>query len=182
MYSGVLRCTQVPTHGVEVFALDTTAWPRPCAPTLSDRHYVHSSGSGIGGSPTVVGYCYSLLSWVASKASKRSSWALPVNTERVSSSVNPLQVGIAQVKRLCEVRGGFDVIVADGGYGNHQFLRPLRHLPCGVLVRLRRDRVLYGEPPPYKGRDKGRGRPNVHMSTCPRTTLRLQRAPDLDGA
>ena len=125
MYSGVLRCTQVPTHGVEVFALDTTAWPRPCAPTLSDRHYVHSSGSGIGGSPTVVGYCYSLLSWVASKASKaskRSSWALPVNTERVSSSVNPLQVGIAQVKRLCEVRGGFDVIVADGGYGNHQFL------------------------------------------------------------
>lgn len=146
---------QVPTEGVQVFALDTSAWPRPSAPTLSDRQYVRSPTRAIDGSSIVAGYPYSLLSWVASK---RSSWALPVDTERVGSSVNPVQVGVAQVKRLCEVRGGFDVIVADGGYGNHQFLRPLRHLPCGVLVRLRRDRVLYGERPPYKGR----GRPNVH--------------------
>lgn len=28
-------CSQVPTQGVQVFALDTTAWPRPSAPTPS---------------------------------------------------------------------------------------------------------------------------------------------------
>ena len=55
---------------------------------------------------------------------------------------------VTQVKRLCEERVGFDVIAGDGGYGNHRLLRPLRHLPCGVLVRLRRDRVLYGTSPP----------------------------------
>lgn len=48
--------------------------------------------------------------------------------------------------------------MADGSYGNHHFLRPLRDQPCGVLVRLRRDRVLYRQPPPYSGR----GRPRLH--------------------
>ena len=151
-------CAQAPTHGVQVFALDTTAWPRPSAPTLADRQYVRSPTAAIDGSSIVAGYPYSLLSWVAKE---RSSWALPVDIERVRSSQNPVDVGVAQVRRLCQARGGFDgsdVIVGDGSYGNHRFLRPLRHLPCGALVRLRRDRVLYGTPPPYKGR----GRPNVH--------------------
>ena len=148
-------CSQVPTEGIQVFALDTSAWPRPSAPTLADRQYVRSPTRAIDGSSIVAGYPYSLLSWVAKE---RSSWALPVDTERVSSRSNAVEVGVTQVKRLCEVRGGFDVIVGDGGYGNHRFLRPLRHLRCGVLVRLRRDRVLYGKPPPYKGQ----GRPNVH--------------------
>ena len=146
-------CSQVP--GVEVFALDTTAWPRPSAPTLPDRQYVHSPTSAIGGSSTVVGHCYSMLSWIAQS---RSSWALPVDIERISSSRNAVEVGVAQVEQLCQLRGGFDLIVGDGSYGNHRFLRPLRDQPCGLLVRLRRDRVLYGNPPPYNGR----GRPNVH--------------------
>ena len=58
-------CAQVPTHGVQVFALDTTAWPRPCAPTLADRQYIRSPTRAIDGSSIVAGYPYSLLSWVA---------------------------------------------------------------------------------------------------------------------
>ena len=50
------------------------------------------------------------------------------------------------------------LVVGDGKYGNHEFLSPLKDEPCGVLVRLRRDRVLYGEPGQYSGR----GRPRVH--------------------
>ena len=146
---------QVPTQGVEVFALDTTAWPRPCAPTLPDRQYVHSPTAAIGGSSTVIGYPYSELAWVVQG---RSSWALPVDIERISSQGNAVKVGVAQVKQLCQMRDRFDIITCDGSYGNHRFLRPLRGQPCGLLVRLRRDRVLYGEPPPYSGR----GRPNVH--------------------
>jgi hypothetical protein len=49
-------------------------------------------------------------------------------------------------------------IAADGAYGDHRFLGPLRHEPCGILARLRRDWVLYGVPGPYSGR----GRPRVH--------------------
>ena len=30
-------------RGVEVFPLDETAWPRPDAPTIEDRRYVHSA-------------------------------------------------------------------------------------------------------------------------------------------
>ena len=50
------------------------------------------------------------------------------------------------------------VITADGKYGSHRFLGPLRDEACVVVVRLRRDRVLYGPPPPYAGL----GRPCVH--------------------
>ncbi|MFQ6101993.1 MAG: transposase [Anaerolineae bacterium] len=49
-------------------------------------------------------------------------------------------------------------MIADAKYGNHRFLAPLRDEPCGALVRLRRDRVLYGAPGAYSGR----GRPRVH--------------------
>ena len=145
----------VPAEGNQVFALDTTAWPRPSAPTLPDRQYVHSPSRRVGGSPTVAGYAYSELAWVAQE---RSSWALPVDVERVASSTDAVEVGVAQVKRLCQLRGGFVIIVGDGSYGNHRFLHPLHQQPCRLLVRLRRDRVLYGEPPAYSGR----GRPKVH--------------------
>lgn len=146
---------QVPTQGVQVFALDTTAWSRPRAPTLPDRQYVHSPTADINGSSTVVGYPYSELAWVSQG---RSSWALPLDIERVASSSDAVEAGVAQAKGLCQMRRGFAIVVGDGSYGNHRFLRPLREQSCGVLVRLRRDRVLFGEPPPYSGR----GRPKVH--------------------
>ena len=151
-------CSKIPTQGVQVFSLDSSSWPRPSAPTLPDRQFVRSPTPAIDGSSIVAGYPYSVLAWVAQR---RSSWALPVDVERIVSSRDALQVGVAQVKQLCQNRreqGCFDVIVGDGSYGNHRFLRPLREQPCGLLVRLRRDRVLYREPGPYGGR----GRPRVH--------------------
>lgn len=67
---------------------------------------------------------HSLLSWVAQP---RSSWALPVDIQRISSTANAIQVGVAQVKQLCQRRHqqlsqSLDIIVADGTYGNHRFL------------------------------------------------------------
>ena len=72
-------------------------------------------------------------------------------------------MGVAQVKELCKERREemlqfFHLIAADGAYGNHRFLGPLKDEPCGIVVRLRRDRVLYAEPGPYGGR----WRPRVH--------------------
>ena len=148
---------QVPVQGVQAFSLDGSAWPRPKAPTLADRQYVYSPTPAIDGGSIVVGHTCSLLAWVAQA---QSSWALPVDIQPITSSTDAVAVGVAQVKELCRQRqeADFSVVVADGKYGNHRFLTPLRDQPCGVLVRLRRDRVLYRPAPPYRGR----GRPRQH--------------------
>jgi hypothetical protein len=148
---------QVPDAGVAVYALDTTLWPHPQAKTLGDRQLypVHGSGREI-----VAGHAYSLLSWAAERG---TSWALPVSTRRLLPTQTAVAVGVEQVKRLCEVRrevapGSQTVIAADGSYGNHRFLGPLKGQPCIVVARLRRDRVLFRAPEPYRGR----GRPPRH--------------------
>jgi len=63
-------------------------------------------------------------------------------------------VGVEQVKPLCqhhraEMLEEQYLIVADAKYGNHCFMAPLRDEVCGAVVRMRRDRVLYGEPGPF---------------------------------
>lgn len=145
---------QIPAEGTQVFSLDGTAWPHPEARVLADRQYVYSGGE------IVVGHPYSILAWVPEPG---KSWAPPVSVRRVSSQQTDTEVGVAQVKRLCRLRfeemsRQFYLIVGDAKYGNHKFLGALKDQPCGTLVRMRRDRVLYGEPGPYQGI----GRPRIH--------------------
>jgi hypothetical protein len=52
-----------------------------------------------------------------------------------------------------------DIIAADGKYGNAGFLRSVKGLRCGIVARLRCDRVLHGPSPPLTGK---KGRPKVH--------------------
>ena len=151
---------QIPTRGPQVFALDGTAWAHPAAKTLADRQYVHCPTSAVHGGSIVIGYPYSVLAWVPQRG---NSWAPAVSVRRITSQQTAVQVGVSQVKQLCrhrraEMTQELHLIVGDGKYGNHKFLGPLKNEPCGALVRLRRDRVLYGEPGPYSGR----GRPRVH--------------------
>lgn len=108
----------------------------------------------------MVGHPYSVLAWVPEAG---SSWAPPVSIRRALSQETEIEVGVEQVKRLCRHRQNemlkeLYLITADAKYGNHRFLAPLKGEPCGVLVRMRRDRVLYGAPGSYSGR----GRPRVH--------------------
>ena len=143
-------------RGVEVFALDETPWPRPDAPTLADRRYVYSDRLEIGGTGVVVGHSYSMLAWSAEPA---TSWVLPISCERIPSHTDAIAVGVKQIEALIEHRReAFDVIVADAHYGREGFLGAVKHLRCGILTRLRANRVLYGRPGPYAGR----GRRRVH--------------------
>lgn len=153
----------LPSQGVVIFPLDATFWRRPASPTLPDRQYGHGpSPAGIGDAVRV-GYPYSILAWATEAG---SCWTLPLDVERIGSETNAVAVGVRQVKRLLPLlpEGVTPVFVADGGYGNHRFLQPLKDLPCGALARLRKDRVLYREPGPYPGggRPKKRGRPRKH--------------------
>jgi DDE superfamily endonuclease len=152
-----LLTAQVPATGTAVFALDATLWPHRQAKTLAGRQWypVHGSGPEI-----VAGHAYSLLAWVVERG---TSWALPLSTRRLPPEQTAVAVGVEQVQRLCQERqaqapGSQTVVAADGGYGNHRFLGPLKGQPCCVVARLRRDRVLYRAAPPYSGR----GRPAKH--------------------
>jgi hypothetical protein len=151
----------VPSTGIQYFSLDGTAWPRPRARTMDDRQYVYHPTPAVKGGSICVGYPYSLLDWVPEA---HSSWSLSVSVKRIPSQMTAGEMGIAQIKALSENRSNLpnvlDIVSADGKYGNAKFLRPLQDQNCGLVVRLRRDRILYRAPDPPSQRK--RGRPRVH--------------------
>jgi hypothetical protein len=108
----------------------------------------------------MVGHPYTLPAWTPER---RSSWAEPVSVRRITSQRTAVEVGVEQVKALCccreaEVKQWLYLVVGDCTCGNHRFLGPLKDEPYGALVRMHRDRVLYGEPGLYSGK----GHPRVH--------------------
>jgi hypothetical protein len=148
---------QVPDIPVKLFALDKTVWCHPRARTLEGLVYEHSPTRSIKTS-IVRGHPYSLLTWIP-EAGK--SWALPISTIRITPEKNAIATGMEQVKALDkhhQLQSAVDVILADGGYGNHHFLGALDDTDCAGLARLRCDRVLYDAPGEYGGR----GRPRIH--------------------
>lgn len=164
---------QLPTRLVRVYALDESAWPRPDAPTLEDRGFVHSATPTIDGAGIVVGHSYSTLAYCAEPD---TSWTLPLSSRRVPTTSDAIEIGARQVKdlyRACSEKLGIDAVTGDGRYGNHRFLGALRRETergnFGVLVRLRSDRVLFGEPGPYSGRGRPRKHGNVFRFKDPAT-------------
>jgi hypothetical protein len=152
---------QVPQEGIQYFSLDGSAWPRPRARTMDDRQYVYHPTAAVNGSSVCIGYPYSLLDWVPEA---HQSWSLSVSVKRIPSQMTAAEMGITQIQQLSENRadlpGVLDIIAADGKYGHAKFLRPLQGQGCGIVVRLRQDRVLYRVPQQPKKRK--RGRPRVH--------------------
>ena len=150
---------QVPQNGVCVFALDGSPWPRPRARTLDDRQFVFQASSDVNGGTIAIGYPYSSLDWVKEA---HSSWALPVDERRVASSQTPQEVGAIQITALSEARlatsEALDLVACDGKYGNAFFLRSVRGQRCGIIARLRCDRVLFGPPPPREPNKRGRNK------------------------
>jgi len=150
---------QVPAQGIQVFGLDSTAWLRAQARTLPDRQYVYHASQAINGGTVGIGYAYSLLDWIPER---HRSWSLSVDVERILSQQTAVEVGVQQVERLCQARQDYlevlDMVAADQKYGNHKFLRPLQGQRCGLVVALRRDRVLYRRPTPEEQLPKGRKR------------------------
>lgn len=151
----------VPQEGVCYYALDGTGWPRPRARTMDDRQYVYLPTSAVNGGSVCVGYPYSLLDWVPEP---NASWSLSVSVRRIASNESAKTVGAEQIKALNEARLDckevLDIVAGDGKYGNAAFLRPLQDQRCGILVRLRKDRVLYRMPEQPCARK--RGRPRIH--------------------
>lgn len=153
---------RAPKIGTCVFALDGSPWPRPRARTLEDRQFVFQASSDVNGGTVTIGYPYSMLEWIVEA---HSSWSLPVDVRRVDSAKTAQEIGAEQIQSLAKARSAFtgvlDIVACDGKYGNSGFLRSVKSLRCGVVVRLRRDRVLRQALPPPPPTKK-RGRPKVH--------------------
>jgi len=128
---------------------------------MDDRQYVYHPTAAVNGGSVCVGYPYSLLDWVPQA---HCSWSLSVSVKRIPSNTTAGEMGIAQIKELsqnrADVQEGLDIVAADGKYGNAHFLRPLQDQNCGIVVRLRQDRVLYRVPEQPSKRQ--RGRPRIH--------------------
>ena len=152
---------QVPAEGIQYYALDGSAWPRPRARTMDDRQYVYHPTATVNGASICIGYPYSLLDWVPEA---HGSWSLTVSVKRIPSQMTAGEMGVAQIQDLSASRAGLqkvlDIVAADGKYGNAKFLRPLKDQRCGIVVRLRQDRVLYQAPEQPLRRK--RGRPRTH--------------------
>lgn len=150
---------QVPRSGLCIFALDGSPWPRPRARTLEDRQYVFQATSDVNGGTVAIGYSYSSLDWVVEA---HSSWALPVDERRVPSHQTAQEVGVEQIQAMVQARAAFgealDIVACDGKYGNAGFLRSVKGLDCGIVARLRADRVLYRPAPAHDPHQKGRPR------------------------
>ena len=124
-----LLVQQVPRAGVQVFVLDTTVWSHPSARTLPELVYAPSPTRALKDRSIVKGHLYSLLSWSPQAG---SSWSPVVHSQRVKADQTAIEIGVEQVKQLCQQRfgSGLTVITADGHYGNHHFLAPLKGVNC----------------------------------------------------
>ncbi|MFO3796523.1 MAG: transposase, partial [Anaerolineales bacterium] len=158
-----LLVRQVPQEGICIFPLDSSSWPRPRGQVLEDLQYVYQASSDVNGGTVTIGYPYSLLEWCAET---HSSWSLPVDVQRIPSQKTAQEVGAEQVQTLAKLRAAcskaLDIVPADGKYGNVGFLERVKGLRVGIVVRLRRNRVLYR--PAVPSTTPRRGRPRKHGS------------------
>jgi hypothetical protein len=150
---------QVPACGIQYYALDATGWARQQGRTLPGRQYIYQPGKNLNGKPVAAGYAYSLLDWVPEP---RQSWSLSVDVARVPGAGTDLELGVQQVKALCQARADLttvlDVIVGDCKYSSPTFLAEVQDQPCGIVARMRKNRVLYHAPEPKPGKPPGRPR------------------------
>lgn len=135
--------------GYEVYALDCTPNERPEAETLEDRGSLKAQKED----PVRYGHKYS---WIARLVQKGTSWAAPVDVQRVETSLTDSQVACVQVRELDQRNPKPKVVAADSLYGNHLFLAVFLVVKnTFALVRLRSNMVFYGQPEPRPKGKKG---------------------------
>jgi hypothetical protein len=150
-----LYIKQIPTVERPLLAGDHTNWSRPDAVKLEERTYEHSGTSIAGNKPITVGQGYSTIAWIPEN---EGSWALPLRHERITSAESPIGKAIWQLKQVCKYLPTRPISVWDSEYGCAPFVLKTANIPADILVRLRSNLCLWGEPGAYSGK----GRPKKH--------------------
>jgi len=144
-----------PPDPTPLWVLDHTLWARPDAVTLPERGFYHQPTRVPGGKPVGIGHAYTTVGLVPET---EGSWCLPLDQRRISIEETPVEAGAAQLKEVLAEVDFRPLVLGDSEYGCASFLEGTKDAPCDFLLRVRPNRVLYGEPGLYSGR----GRPRVH--------------------
>jgi hypothetical protein len=134
--------------------VDATPNEHEEAKTLPDRSVLKSDKKD----PLRYGHKYS---WLVRLINFGTSWAAPVDIERISTETTDTQLAAVQVQELDLRDGQPKVIVADSRYEDRHFLGIFEHFQHTFgLIRLHGNRVLSEAP---KQKPKGsRGAPRKH--------------------
>ncbi len=149
-----LYIKQVPQESRVILAGDHTPWPRIEAETLKDRTFEHGA-KVISGKPVTLGHGYSTIAWIPEA---EGSWALPLRHERITSFESPITKAAFQLRQVCLQLKGRPLSFWDSEYGCASFVKQTEDIEADKVMRLRPNRCLWGEPPPYDGH----GRPKKH--------------------
>lgn len=138
---------------VKFFILDETGIFKPNANSMDDRSYVHGASKtnhAIG-----VGHSYSYL---VGDDDAIGQWVIPINSRRVKSNENAIQVGFEQFKSQLPkgVSENTHVLTADSKYSSKDAIANIYELgeSALLLTRLNSKRTLHF---PYTGEQKQRG-------------------------
>src|SRR5690606_11115167 len=87
-----------------------------------------------------------------------TSWVLPVLHQRIRPTETPIEKAAGLLRQVCALLPERPVALLDCEYGCVGFVKATSDVEADTIMRLRPNRCLYGEPPPYCGR----GRPPIH--------------------
>jgi len=139
----------LPAGRRRVFGVDASSIPRPLSPTARDRTYVHASNLPEGSKPVTPGWQFSTIALLPEEP---SSWTAPVDSVRIPSDQTQGETAQQQLHDLAGHLEASDLLVADGYYGSAAFVGGPHGLPCDLLARFAKNRVLYRQPPPRTGK------------------------------
>jgi hypothetical protein len=132
---------EVPEDAPVWIAVDATVVERPEAHTSEDRGYIAVSNLPLADKAISIGWMLSVVGLLPEPA---SSWAPPLDVQRIESSQTAIGVAIDQLRQLQPLFGSRRlIVVADRAYGTPEMLRACRELGYSVLIRLTSNRKLY---------------------------------------
>lgn len=147
-----------------VYAVDTTAWPRPNAATSPDRQPQYTPGGPRGAALIKTGWRYQ---HVVRLTSTPDSWVIPVLVERIASDHDLVEVTVEHIARVCAADGARpadpSLFLLDSGYPAARITHLLREreIPADVLVRLATSQTMWTRPECRAAHPLG-GRPRRH--------------------
>jgi hypothetical protein len=141
---------EIPELDYVLLAIDHTPWAMPDAPTMKDRGHQHSAKAQ---NASVLGQGYSTIAWLPPTG---DSWTLPLRHERITSFESPGSKAIWQLKQVTRRIKSPTLVVLDCEYGNGKFVHQTATIEASLLMRIRSNCCLSGQPPTYcgKGRPK----------------------------
>ena len=140
----------LPTEGERlVLGIDASSLARPCSPTAADRTYVHQSNLPKGSKPVRPGWQFSTLTVLPQTP---SSWTYLLDNVRVTSEQTQGEAAALQLQAILPHLPVRPLLLGDGYYGSVTFLLLLANLPCDVLLRFAKNRVVFRPAPPKTGK------------------------------